>query len=215
MVDSSSFEALIESPVIPVIVLSEVQLAIPLAEVLLNSGLTVIEITLRTEEAIPVIRMISDAFPKVIVGAGTVTTPEQIVLARDSGASFVISPGTSQKMYQAANSSSFPFLPGIATPSEIIMAREAGFSMCKFFPSEGLGGVERLEMFAQIFPDMKFCPTGGISEANLASYLSLANVPVVAGSWIAPEALILEKDWEEIEARAQRALELVGRTGKA
>ncbi len=118
-------------------------------------------------------------------------------------------------MYEAANSSSLPFLPGIATPSEILIAREAGFSMCKFFPSEGLGGVERLEMLSQIFPDMKFCPTGGVSEANLASYLSLANVPVVAGSWIAPEALILEKDWVEIEARVQRALELVGRIGKA
>ena len=215
MVDSSSFEALIESPVIPVIVLSEVQLAIPLAEVLINNGLSVIEITLRTEVAISAIRMISDAFPKAIVGAGTVSTPEQILLARDSGASFVISPGTSQKMYEAANSSSLPFLPGIATPSEILIAREAGFSMCKFFPSEGLGGVERLEMLSQIFPDMKFCPTGGVNESNLASYLSLANVPVVAGSWIAPEALILEKDWVEIEARAQRALELVGITGKA
>ena len=215
MVDSPSFEALIESPVIPVIVLNEIQLAIPLAEVLINNGLTVIEITLRTEVAIPAIRMISDAFPKAIVGAGTVSTPQQIFLARDSGASFVISPGTSQRMYEAANSSSLPFLPGIATPSEILIAREAGFSMCKFFPSEGLGGVERLEMFSKIFPNMKFCPTGGVSEANLTSYLSLANVPVVAGSWIAPEALILEKDWVEIEARAQRALELVGRTGKA
>ena len=215
MVESSSFETLIESPVIPVIVLSEVQLAIPLAEVLLDSGLTVIEITLRTEVAMSAIRLISEAFPKAIVGAGTVTTHDQIVLARDSGASFFVSPGISKKIYQAANSSSLPLLPGIATPSEILMAREAGFSMCKFFPSEGLGGVERLEMFAQIFPDMKFCPTGGISEANLESYLSLASVPVVAGSWIAPEALILAKDWVEIEARAQRALEIAGRTGKA
>ena len=215
MVDSSSFETLIESPVIPVIVLSEVQLAIPLAEVLLDSGLTVLEITLRTEVAIPAIRMICEAFPKAIVGAGTVTTHEQIFLARDSGASFAISPGISQKIYQAANSSSLAFLPGVATPSEILMAKEAGFSMCKFFPSEGLGGVERLEMFAQIFPDMKFCPTGGISEANLESYLSLASVPVVAGSWIAPEALILAKDWVEIEARAQRALEIASRTGEA
>ncbi|MDG1987715.1 MAG: bifunctional 4-hydroxy-2-oxoglutarate aldolase/2-dehydro-3-deoxy-phosphogluconate aldolase [Halieaceae bacterium] len=215
MVDSPSFETLIKSPVIPVIVLSEVQLAIPLTEVLIDSGLTVIEITLRTEVAIPAIRMISNAFPKAIIGAGTVTTNEQIFLARDAGASFAISPGISQKMYQAANSSSLPFLPGVATPSEILMAKEAGFSICKFFPSEELGGVERLEMFAQIFPDMKFCPTGGISEANLASYLSLASVPVVAGSWIAPEVLILAKDWVEIEARAQRALEIVGKTGKA
>jgi len=215
MIESSSFESLIESPIIPVLVLPDIELAIPLAEVLLDSGLSVLEVTLRTEAAIPSIKLISEALPKAIVGAGTVYTPEQLFLARDSGAAFAISPGTSEKMYQAAISSSLPFLPGVATPSEILSAREAGFTMCKFFPSEGLGGIERLKTFAEIFLDIKFCPTGGISEANLANYLSLNSVPVVAGSWIAPESLIVAKDWIEIERRVRRALELADSAGKA
>ncbi len=214
MIDSLSFESLCEASIIPVLVVREVELAVPVAQVLLDSGLPTIEVTLRTEAAIPSIKKISDTLPEVIVGAGTVRTPEQLTLVKDSGAAFAVSPGTSEKLYDSAVDSSLPFLPGVATPSEILKAREAGFTICKIFPSEKLGGVEMLKTLAEIFPEMKFCPTGGVSEANLVSYLSLTSVPVVAGSWIAPESLIVAKDWTEIENRSRRAVELVGSLGK-
>ncbi len=214
MTDSLSFETLFKSYIIPVLVVREVELAVPVAKILLDSGLPTMEITLRTEAALPSIKRVSDALPEAIVGAGTVYTPDQLSLARDSGAAFAVSPGTSKQLYESAINSSLPFLPGVSTPSEILKAREVGFTMCKIFPSEKLGGVEMIKTLAEIFPDMKFCPTGGVSEANLASYLSLTSVPVVAGSWIAPESLIIAKDWIEIEKRSRRALELVDRLGK-
>jgi 2-dehydro-3-deoxyphosphogluconate aldolase/(4S)-4-hydroxy-2-oxoglutarate aldolase len=196
------------NPVIPVITLDRVEDAVPLAEALVAGGLKVLEVTLRTEAAIEGIKQIIKHVPGAIVGTGTVCNEQQIKLSEDIGCQFMISPGATDKLLQAAQKSSVPFLPGISSVSELMRGLEYGHRDFKFFPAEAAGGVPVLKAMAGPFGDVKFCPTGGIGLHNVLAYLALPNVLCVGGSWIAQPKLIQEKNWAEIENLAREAVAL-------
>ena len=196
------------NPVIPVITLDRVEDAVPLAEALVAGGLKVLEVTLRTEAAIEGIKQIIKHVPGAIVGTGTVCNEQQIKLSEDIGCQFMISPGATDKLLQAAQKSSVPFLPGISSVSELMCGLEYGHRDFKFFPAEAAGGVPVLKAMAGPFGDVKFCPTGGIGLHNVLAYLALPNVLCVGGSWIAQPKLIQEKNWAEIEKLAREAVAL-------
>ena len=198
------------NPVIPVITLDRVEDAVPLAEALVAGGLKVLEVTLRTEAAIEGIKQISKHVPGAIVGTGTVCNEQQIKLSEDIGCQFMISPGATDKLLQAAQKSSVPFLPGISSVSELMRGLEYGHRDFKFFPAEAAGGVPVLKAMAGPFSDVKFCPTGGIGLHNVLAYLALPNVLCVGGSWIAQPKLIQAKNWAEIENLAREAVALAG-----
>lgn len=195
-------------PVIPVLKITNAADAVPLARALAKGGLPAIEITLRTPAALDAIRAAVDAVPEAIVGAGTILDAGQFDAAERAGARFVVSPGLTAQLAQAASRSETPLLPGAATPSEIMAAAEAGYSLLKFFPAEQAGGAAWLKALASPFAGVRFCPTGGIGPQNAADYLSLGNVVCVGGSWIAPEALVAAGKWDEITALAARAAAL-------
>jgi 2-dehydro-3-deoxyphosphogluconate aldolase/(4S)-4-hydroxy-2-oxoglutarate aldolase len=196
--------------VIPVITLDRVEDAVPLAEALVAGGLKVLEVTLRTEAAIEGIKQIIKHVPGAIVGTGTVCNEQQIKLSEDIGCQFMISPGATDKLLQAAQKSSVPFLPGISSVSELMRGLEYGHRDFKFFPAEAAGGVPVLKAMAGPFSDVKFCPTGGIGLHNVLAYLALPNVLCVGGSWIAQPKLIQAKNWAEIEKLAREAVALAG-----
>lgn len=196
------------SPVIPVLVIDDGAQAVPLARALLDGGLRVLEVTLRTPAALAAIRAIADQVPDAIVGAGTLLDARDIAAARDAGARFGISPGATAELLHAGRIDDWPFLPGVMTASEIMTARAAGYDALKFFPAEPAGGCAALKAYAGPFPDLRFCPTGGIDEAAAPAYLSLPNVDCVGGSWIAPPALLAQGKWDEIRQRAARAAAL-------
>tara|TARA_B110000208_G_scaffold90335_1_gene113823 strand:- start:478 stop:1095 length:618 start_codon:yes stop_codon:yes gene_type:complete len=198
------------NPVIPVITLDRVEDAVPLAEALVAGGLKVLEVTLRTEAAIEGIKQIIKHVPGAIVGTGTVCNEQQIKLSEDIGCQFMISPGATDKLLQAAQKSSVPFLPGISSVSELMRGLEYGHRDFKFFPAESAGGVPVLKAMAGPFSDVKFCPTGGIGLHNVLAYLALPNVLCVGGSWIAQPKLIQAKNWAEIEKLAREAVALAG-----
>jgi|TARA_B110000977_G_scaffold115482_1_gene149210 2-dehydro-3-deoxyphosphogluconate aldolase/(4S)-4-hydroxy-2-oxoglutarate aldolase len=198
------------NPVIPVITLDRVEDAVPLAEALVAGGLKVLEVTLRTEAAIEGIKQIIKHVPGAIVGTGTVCNEQQIKLSEDIGCQFMISPGATDKLLQAAQKSSVPFLPGISSVSELMRGLEYGHRDFKFFPAEAAGGVPVLKAMAGPFSDVKFCPTGGIGLHNVLAYLALPNVLCVGGSWIAQPKLIQAKNWAEIEKLAREAVALAG-----
>ena len=198
------------NPVIPVITLDRVEDAVPLAEALVAGGLKVLEVTLRTEAAIEGIKQIIKHVPGAIVGTGTVYNEQQIKLSEDIGCQFMISPGATDKLLQAAQKSSVPFLPGISSVSELMRGLEYGYRDFKFFPAEAAGGVPVLKAMAGPFSDVKFCPTGGIGLHNVLAYLALPNVLCVGGSWIAQPKLIQAKNWAEIEKLAREAVALAG-----
>ncbi len=195
------------SPVIPVLSIKDPGQAIPLARALASGGLKVIEVTLRTPCALDAIRRIADEVEGACVGAGTVLTANDLDLAQGAGARFAVSPGATPALLAAAKSSGMPFLPGIATPSEIMAALEAGLDSLKFFPAEAAGGIAMLKAFSGPFPGVRFCPTGGIREETLASYLALDNVAAVGGTWLAPADLLANQEWDKIQSLAERALE--------
>jgi len=200
-------EVLRQAPVVPVLAVADVEDAIPLAEALVAAGLPVLEITLRTAAALEVIarmRSVSGA----IVGAGTVLTADDLRAVQDAGAAFAISPGGTDALYAAARDARVPLLPGIATASELMRGLEHGYRRFKFFPAESSGGVATLKGFAGPFPQVKFCPTGGIDAAKAPSYLALPNVLTVGGSWMVPGDALKAKDWATIAnlARAAAAL---------
>jgi len=201
---------LASNPVIPVITLDRVEDAVPLAEALVAGGLKVLEVTLRTESAIEGIKQIIKHVPGAIVGTGTVCNEQQIKLSEDIGCQFMISPGATDKLLQAAQKSSVPFLPGISSVSELMRGLEYGHRDFKFFPAEAAGGVPVLKAMAGPFSDVKFCPTGGIGLHNVLAYLALPNVLCVGGSWIAQPKLIQAKNWAEIEKLAREAVALAG-----
>ena len=201
---------LASNPVIPVITLDRVEDAVPLAEALVAGGLKVLEVTLRTEAAIEGIKQIIKHVPGAIVGTGTVCNEQQIKLSEDIGCQFMISPGATDKLLQAAQKSSVPFLPGISSVSELMRGLEYGHRDFKFFPAEAAGGVPVLKAMAGPFSDVKFCPTGGIGLHNVLAYLALPNVLCVGGSWIAQPKLIQTKNWAEIEKLAREAVALAG-----
>jgi 2-dehydro-3-deoxyphosphogluconate aldolase/(4S)-4-hydroxy-2-oxoglutarate aldolase len=191
-------------PVIPVIKIENADDAAPLARALARGGLKVIEITLRTKSALESIRRAAEV-PEAVVGAGTILDGKQFDEAVKAGSKFIVSPGVTQNLLSAAANSEVPLLPGAITPGEIMTAREAGLDFLKFFPAEQAGGVSFLKSLASPFAGIRFCPTGGVSQKNVADYLSLSNVVCVGGSWVAPDDLVAAKDWVGIEALAREA----------
>ncbi len=196
------------SPVIPVLVIERTADALPLARALLAGGLKVLEITLRTPNALEVIETLARQLPDAVIAAGTVTTPEQWDAAARAGAKFAVSPGLTPALIQHAPSAPIPLLPGVATASELMTALDAGFACFKFFPAQQAGGTALLKALGGPFPDALFCPTGGITVDTAPGFLALPNVACVGGSWLAPAAAIHSGDWAAITALAQAAANL-------
>ncbi len=198
---------LAQAPVIPVIILDDVQKARPLAEALVAGGLPVLEVTLRTPHALQVIEEMAKV-PGAIVGSGTVRSPLQMGHSVDAGCQFMVSPGASPRLLEAADDFAIPLLPGIGTPTEAMTASEQGYNFLKFFPAEALGGVEVLKAYASPLSDIMFCPTGGITAEKARTYLALPNVICVGGSWVMPQDALQAGDWSRIEALAREAAAL-------
>ncbi|MHB2263901.1 2-dehydro-3-deoxy-phosphogluconate aldolase [Aliihoeflea sp. PC F10.4] len=192
-------------PVIPVIRIDDLATAVPMARALVAGGLPAIEITLRTPHALDAIRQVAAEVAGAIVGAGTILDAAQFEAAEKAGAQFIVSPGTTQELIDAARSSAVPFLPGATTASEIMAMREEGYGFLKFFPAEQSGGAPFLKAISAPIPDVSFCPTGGISPANVRSYLSLPNIVCVGGSWVVPGAAVKAGDWAEVERLSREA----------
>ena len=197
------------APVIPVLVVRDVAHAVPLAEALVAGGLPVLEVTLRTPEAIEVIRAMAEV-PGGVVGAGTLLTPEDVAAAKAAGALFGVSPGITDVLVTACEAEDLPLLGGVATVSEAMRMLERGYSMCKFFPAEANGGAPALKSFSGPLPQMSFCPTGGVTPQNAPAYLALPNVICVGGSWVADEKRMKAGAWTEIEMLARDASQLKG-----
>jgi 2-dehydro-3-deoxyphosphogluconate aldolase/(4S)-4-hydroxy-2-oxoglutarate aldolase len=195
-------------PVIPVIVIEHLAQAVPLARALVAGGVSVLEVTLRTPVALAAVRAIVDEVPEALVGVGTLTRPEDMREALEAGARFGVSPGLTPELIEAARNSGLRLLPGVMTPSEIIAAKLAGFRELKLFPAQQAGGVGMLKALAGPFPDMVFCPTGGITAETALEFLALPNVACVGGSWLTPQAALAAADWEAITALAKQAAAL-------
>ncbi len=190
--------------VIPVITITRVADAVPLARALVEGGICLLEITLRTEAGLTGAQAIMREVPGAIVGIGTVLTPEDMRRAVDIGARFALSPGATPALLEAAAAAAIPFLPGIATASEMMEALVCGFDTVKFFPATAAGGLPAIKALAGPFPRARFCPTGGITEDNAPEWLAQPNVVAVGGSWLTPAAEIAAGDWDAITARAKR-----------
>jgi 2-dehydro-3-deoxyphosphogluconate aldolase/(4S)-4-hydroxy-2-oxoglutarate aldolase len=184
--------------VIPVLVIDDVSKAVPLARALCEGGLTLLEITLRTPAALPSIAAIAKALPDVVVGAGTVRNASDARLAREAGARFAVSPGYTASLEAACVEIGLAWLPGVATASEVMAALDEGYDVLKFFPAETAGGIPMLNALAGPFPDVAFCPTGGIDANKAAAYLARTTVLCVGGSWLAPRAEVARGDWAKI-----------------
>ncbi len=193
------------APVIPVLTITDLEHAVPLARALCAGGLKVLEITLRTPVALAAIEAMRKAVPDAVVGVGTLTRAVDFASADRVGAQFGVSPGLTPELAAASRGARFPLLPGVMTPTELIAARNAGFSVLKLFPAEQAGGVDMLRALGAPFPDVLFCPTGGITRATAPDYLALSNVVCVGGSWVAPGAMLAAGDWPGIEALARDA----------
>ena len=201
-------EVLHRMPVVPVLTIDRVDVALPLARALAEGGLGVLEITLRTSVALAAIREIANGLPEVLVGAGTVRSPEQAQDALAAGARFLVSPGITPRLLSAAESWSVPFLPAAATASEAMALADLGYRVLKFFPAEPAGGVAALKALAAPLQDLVFCPTGGIDLAKARLYLAQSNVVCVGGSWVAPANAVAARDWAAISALAREAVAL-------
>lgn len=197
------------APVVPVIVVHDVAHAVPLAEALVAGGLPVLEVTLRTPAGLAAVSAMRRAVPEAIVGVGTLTGAPQFAAARDAGAQFGVSPGlTSELLAASREAADWPYLPGVMTPSEALHARTAGFHHLKLFPAVQAGGIDMLKALHSVFPDLLFCPTGGISQQNAAGFLALPNVACVGGSWVVPAQLVQAGDWQAIRQLAAAAAAL-------
>ncbi|MEL6233184.1 MAG: bifunctional 4-hydroxy-2-oxoglutarate aldolase/2-dehydro-3-deoxy-phosphogluconate aldolase [Pseudomonadota bacterium] len=195
-----------EAPVIPVIVVEDLDHAAPLAEALVAGGLRVLEVTLRSAVALQAMQAMKAAMPEAIVGAGTVRNAADLAQARAHGAVFGVSPGAPAALLEAVRADGMPFLPGCASATEAMALADAGFDTLKFFPAEAAGGAPFLKSLASPLPDLAFCPTGGIGLANAPDYLKLPNVLCVGGSWVVPGAMMQAGDWAGIEALARDAV---------
>ena len=205
----AQLRSLLKPAVIPVLTILDAKQALPLARALAAGGLTTLEVTLRTEAAIAAINIISEALASdVAVGAGTVRSPEQAEIALKAGAQFIVSPGMTPSLVQAAQNWPVPFLPGAVTASETMALADIGYATLKFFPAAQSGGIGALKALGAPLPDIKFCPTGGIDAGNAGDYLELDNVVCVGGSWVAPKVLVENQDWASIEALARDAAAL-------
>ncbi|MFR9718791.1 bifunctional 4-hydroxy-2-oxoglutarate aldolase/2-dehydro-3-deoxy-phosphogluconate aldolase [Aeromonas diversa] len=207
----SPTEVFAASPLIPVMVISELTQAVPMAEALLAGGISVFEITLRTPVALAAIERIAKVMPEAMVGAGTVINTAQYDAAVAAGARFVISPGMTPSLLAHAAKGCAPLIPGVATPSEVMQALEAGYDHLKFFPAEANGGTKALAAIAAPLPQVRFCPTGGVGPKNVADYLALKCVATVGGSWMLPTDVIQAGDWDEVTRLSREAVALVRR----
>jgi 2-dehydro-3-deoxyphosphogluconate aldolase/(4S)-4-hydroxy-2-oxoglutarate aldolase len=198
-------------PVIPVIVLDRVEQAVPLARALVAGGVRVLEVTLRTPAALACIEAIARQVPEAVLGAGTLRTADDVHAAKSAGCVFGVSPGYTSTMGQTCMAAGLPLLPGVATSSEVMQANADGFTFLKFFPATAAGGVALLKAFAGPFPDVAFCPTGGITPETAPQFLALPNVKVCGGSWLTPADALAAGDWARITALAKATAALVKR----
>ena len=204
----TSLQVMQDAPVIPVIVLNDVAHAVPMARALLAGGIRMLEITLRTPQALACMEAIANEVEGAVVGAGTVRSPQDAAAAVKAGARFAVSPGYTPAVGQACKDLGLPLLPGVATGSEIMMAQEGGYTELKFFPAMQAGGPGMLKAWSGPFFDVKFCPTGGVTQQNANDLLSLSNVACVGGSWLVPADALAKGDWARIEALAREATQL-------
>ncbi|QTH64384.1 bifunctional 4-hydroxy-2-oxoglutarate aldolase/2-dehydro-3-deoxy-phosphogluconate aldolase [Psychrosphaera ytuae] len=204
LIDSS--EVFAAGPVVPVLVIENVEDAVPIAKALMAGGIKVLEVTLRTPAAIDVIREIATHVPDALIGAGTVTNAQQLKQVTEAGAKFAISPGLTPDLLDAGNQGTIALIPGISSISELMVGLDKGYSHFKFFPAEASGGVPSLKSIGGPFPEVKFCPTGGINPGNYQDYLALNNVMCCGGSWLCPDALVKERKWDEITKLAAAAV---------
>jgi 2-dehydro-3-deoxyphosphogluconate aldolase/(4S)-4-hydroxy-2-oxoglutarate aldolase len=202
------------APVIPVLTIEKVEHAVPLAKALAAGGLRVLEVTLRTPACLPAIEAMRKSVPEAVVGVGTITRAEDFVSSANAGAQFGVSPGLTAELAAAAKKAPFPLLPGIMTPSELIAGLGWGFDTFKLFPAQQAGGVNMLKALNGPFPDIVFCPTGGITRATAPDFLDLPNVACIGGSWVAPADKVRAGDWKGIEELARDAAELRRVTGR-
>lgn len=203
------FQLLTKNPIVPVVTLERSEDGVPLAEALLAGGISVIEITLRTKAGLLAIAEVAQKVPNMCVGAGTITSPTQFKQAESGGAQFIVSPGLTATLAAGVKGAKTPLLPGVSTTTEIMHARECGYTFLKFFPASLAGGVPALKQYSGLFSDVRFCPTGGINASNAKDYLALKSVVCVGGSWVAPDNLIREQNWKEITRLTKEALALI------
>jgi 2-dehydro-3-deoxyphosphogluconate aldolase / (4S)-4-hydroxy-2-oxoglutarate aldolase len=207
--DAAAIDAILaRAPALPVIAIERLEDAVPLARALVAGGLPVLEITLRTPVALDAIRAIRAALPEALVGAGTVLDAAALAAVQAAGAAFAIAPGCTDALYAATRTCALPFLPAVATASELMRGLEHDFRRFKFFPAEAAGGIAALRAFAGPFPQARFCPTGGIDATNAPRYLALPNVATIGGSWMLPADAIAARDWDRIETLAREAAAL-------
>ena len=204
-----SIEKILSSaPVVPVVVIEKLEDAAPLARALYNGGLKALEITLRTPIAAEAVKLMKEAVPEAYVGTGTVVDKATFNASVEAGADFMVSPGVNDELLALAKDTDIPFLPGAATPSEVMKLASYGFKFLKFFPAEAAGGTAMLKSIGGPLPQVTFCPTGGISLETAPNYLALKNVICVGGTWMLDKQLIENKDWQAIEALARQASEV-------
>lgn len=196
------------SRVVPVIVLNDAAHAVPLAHALLEGGIDVMEITLRSGVALKAIESVARAVPQMRVGAGTVTRVAEVKQVISAGATFALSPGCTDDLVHAVREANLPFIPGVMTPSEVMRARDHGFTLMKLFPASQAGGLGMLRALGAPLPDVRFCPTGGVSVENLRDFLKLPNVAMAGGSWLTPADLLRHGDWAGITNLAREATAL-------
>ncbi len=204
----TALQVMQDAPVIPVIVLNDVAHAVPMARALVAGGIRMLEVTLRTPQALACMEAIAKEVPEAVVGAGTVRSAADAAAAARAGAQFAVSPGYTRAVGQACRDQGLSLLPGVATGSEIMMAQEDGYTHLKFFPAMQAGGPAMLKAWAGPFFDVKFCPTGGVTPGNAAEFLSLPNVACVGGSWLVPGDALAQGDWGRIEKLAREASQL-------
>ncbi|MDC0602163.1 bifunctional 4-hydroxy-2-oxoglutarate aldolase/2-dehydro-3-deoxy-phosphogluconate aldolase [Aliiglaciecola sp.] len=202
----SAEEVFAQGPVVPVLVIKDVEHAVPLAKALMDGGINVLEVTLRTDVAIEVIRRIATELPEAMIGAGTVTNEQQLKQVEEAGAKFAISPGLTTSLLEAGKRSSVALIPGVSSISELMQGLDLGYTNLKFFPAEASGGIKALKSIGGPFPDVKFCPTGGIGPNNYLDYLALPNVKCAGGSWLAPDDAVEAGDWGRITELAKAAV---------
>lgn len=204
---TSAETILTTGPVVPVIVVNKLEHAVPMAKALVAGGVRVLEVTLRTPVAMDALRLMIKEVPDAIVGAGTVINTQQLQEVTEAGAQFVISPGVTESLLKAATEGPVPLIPGISTVSELMTGMDYGLREFKFFPAEANGGVKALQAIGGPFPQVRFCPTGGISPANYRDYLALKSVLCIGGSWLVPNDALESGDWDRITRLAREAVE--------